>query len=272
MVLCTRRNYSPFQASFTDIKDYSNSVHQSALIKEWPHFSASSFPPNAPHSVTSKVGTDSPQLPHLSMLLNSLSSSSISNNACETISNCNNGITSTAATLAPTSSRTTDSNPSEIPNRIRSTISSPDLLSAKRIDPTPLSFHMASINDMLESKDRVENNVKNEGTPSHFIPLIQSSKHHYLSAANPDAISNGISSSDVISERKVKGHSVKTLDEPLSAKLPKEEEIIKLKTRINELELVTDLYRRHITELDEKCRALEERLERAEIQERNRGG
>ncbi|CAI4034315.1 hypothetical protein SMKI_10G1020 [Saccharomyces mikatae IFO 1815] len=258
--------------SFTDIKDYSNSVHQSALIKEWPHFSASSFPPNAPHSVTSKVGTDSPQLPHLSMLLNSLSSSSISNNACETISNCNNGITSTAATLAPTSSRTTDSNPSEIPNRIRSTISSPDLLSAKRIDPTPLSFHMASINDMLESKDRVENNVKNEGTPSHFIPLIQSSKHHYLSAANPDAISNGISSSDVISERKVKGHSVKTLDEPLSAKLPKEEEIIKLKTRINELELVTDLYRRHITELDEKCRALEERLERAEIQERNRGG
>ncbi|SCV01875.1 LAME_0G19086g1_1 [Lachancea meyersii CBS 8951] len=39
-----------------------------------------------------------------------------------------------------------------------------------------------------------------------------------------------------------------------------QEEMIKLKTRISELELVTDLYKRHILELDAKCRGLEEKL------------
>ena len=248
--------------SYTDIKEYSNSAHQSTFIKERSQFNAASFPLNASHSVTSKTGADSPQLPHLSMLLGSLSNTSISNNASETVSNCNNGIASTAATLAPTSSRTTDSNPSEVPNQIRSTMSSPDIISAKRSDPAPLSFHMASINDMLETRDRAVSNVKAEATSPHFIPLIQSSKAHYIPTANSQSISNGVCSSDAPG-RKIVSHPVKGLDDRLSAKLHKEEEIIKLKTRINELELVTDLYRRHINELDEKCRALEERLERA---------
>ncbi|SCU80115.1 LAFA_0B07580g1_1 [Lachancea sp. 'fantastica'] len=43
-----------------------------------------------------------------------------------------------------------------------------------------------------------------------------------------------------------------------------QEEVIKLKTRISELELVTDLYKRHILELDAKCRGFEERLEDCE--------
>ncbi|SCU82774.1 LANO_0B07492g1_1 [Lachancea nothofagi CBS 11611] len=43
-----------------------------------------------------------------------------------------------------------------------------------------------------------------------------------------------------------------------------QEEVIKLKTRISELELVTDLYKRHILELDSKCRSLEDRLEQRE--------
>ncbi|CUS23850.1 LAQU0S12e01442g1_1 [Lachancea quebecensis] len=47
---------------------------------------------------------------------------------------------------------------------------------------------------------------------------------------------------------------------PLVKLLQSQEEVIKLKTRISELELVTDLYKRHIFELDAKCRALEERL------------
>ncbi|CAI4043610.1 Gzf3p SKDI_10G1070 [Saccharomyces kudriavzevii IFO 1802] len=247
--------------SYTDIKEYSNSSVKSASNKELPQFGASSLPPNA---VASKTGADSPQLPHLSMLLGSLNSTSISNNMSETVSNSNNGIVSTAATLAPTSSRTTDSNPSDIPNQIRSTMSSPDIISAKRSDPTSLSFHMASINDMLETKEPVNSNVKTEGTPPHLIPLIQSSKVPYLSTAHSLSVSNGICRSDVTSERNLTGHPIKALNGPLSTKLHKEEEIIKLKTRINELELVTDLYRRHINELDGKCRGLEERLERAE--------
>lgn len=44
---------------------------------------------------------------------------------------------------------------------------------------------------------------------------------------------------------------------PLTAVLQKEEDVIRLKTRINELELVTDLYKRHIFELDEKCKGLQ---------------
>ncbi|CAI4930905.1 BEM_collapsed_G0030030.mRNA.1.CDS.1 [Saccharomyces cerevisiae] len=257
--------------SYTDVKEYSNSAHQSAFIKERSQFNAASFPLNASHSVTSKTGADSPQLPHLSMLLGSLSSTSISNNGSEIVSNCNNGIASTAATLAPTSSRTTDSNPSEVPNQIRSTMSSPDIISAKRNDPAPLSFHMASINDMLETRDRAISNVKTETTPPHFIPFLQSSKAPCISKANSQSISNSVSSSDV-SGRKFENYPAKDLGDQLSTKLHKEEEIIKLKTRINELELVTDLYRRHINELDGKCRALEERLQRTVKQEGNKGG
>ncbi|CCK73518.1 Gzf3p NDAI_0G05350 [Naumovozyma dairenensis CBS 421] len=48
---------------------------------------------------------------------------------------------------------------------------------------------------------------------------------------------------------------------PLSITLQNEEEMIKLKARITELELVTDLYRRHIFDLDEKCRTLEAKLQ-----------
>lgn len=44
---------------------------------------------------------------------------------------------------------------------------------------------------------------------------------------------------------------------PLTLLYKNEEEVIKLKTRINELELVTDLYKRHIFDLDERCRGLQ---------------
>ncbi|KAG0657239.1 hypothetical protein C6P45_002508 [Maudiozyma exigua] len=46
----------------------------------------------------------------------------------------------------------------------------------------------------------------------------------------------------------------------LSITLKNEEEIIRLKTRINELELVTDLYKKHIFELDKKYRELKKQL------------
>lgn len=48
---------------------------------------------------------------------------------------------------------------------------------------------------------------------------------------------------------------------PLSILYRNEEEVIRLKTRINELELVTDLYKRHIFDLDEKCRGLQLEIE-----------
>lgn len=44
---------------------------------------------------------------------------------------------------------------------------------------------------------------------------------------------------------------------PLALVLQNQEETIRLKTRISELELVVDLYKRHIFELDAKCKMLE---------------
>lgn len=49
---------------------------------------------------------------------------------------------------------------------------------------------------------------------------------------------------------------------PISVQLHNEEEVIRLRTRINELELVTDLYKRHIYELDERCKKLELELKK----------
>ena len=46
----------------------------------------------------------------------------------------------------------------------------------------------------------------------------------------------------------------------LTYKLHNEEEVIKLKTKISELELVTDLYKKHIFQLNEKCKQLEVEL------------
>lgn len=60
-----------------------------------------------------------------------------------------------------------------------------------------------------------------------------------------------------------KTENVKLLEETesqLSITLKNEEEIIKLKTRINELELVTDLYKKHIFQLDKKYRELKKQL------------
>lgn len=48
----------------------------------------------------------------------------------------------------------------------------------------------------------------------------------------------------------------------LNELLNKQENIIKLKSRITELELVTDLYKKHIIKLDDKCKSLEQQLER----------
>ncbi|CAI1553287.1 hypothetical protein SEUBUCD646_0K02520 [Saccharomyces eubayanus] len=57
----------------------------------------------------------------------------------------------------------------------------------------------------------------------------------------------------------------------LTWKLHNEEEVIKLKTKISELELVTDLYKKHIFQLNEKCKQLEVELHsRAPIQPRPR--
>ena len=53
----------------------------------------------------------------------------------------------------------------------------------------------------------------------------------------------------------------------LTWKLHNEEEVIKLKTKISELELVTDLYKKHIFQLNEKCKQLEVELHsRASVQ------
>lgn len=64
---------------------------------------------------------------------------------------------------------------------------------------------------------------------------------------------------DLPVSRQTSGDSIQA-QPPLVKLLQSQEEVIKLKTRISELELVTDLYKRHIFELDAKCRALEERL------------
>lgn len=50
------------------------------------------------------------------------------------------------------------------------------------------------------------------------------------------------------------------MESQLSITLKNEEEIIRLKTRINELELVTDLYKKHIFDLDKKYRELKKQL------------
>ena len=91
--------------------------------------------------------------------------------------------------------------------------------------------------------------------------VIVSSNH---SSSNKDNDQISLKSDPISLEngsRKTEG--VKSLEETesqLSITLKNEEEIIKLKTRINELELVTDLYKKHIFQLDKKYRELRKQL------------
>ncbi|SMN18028.1 similar to Saccharomyces cerevisiae YJL110C GZF3 GATA zinc finger protein and Dal80p homolog [Maudiozyma saulgeensis] len=55
-------------------------------------------------------------------------------------------------------------------------------------------------------------------------------------------------------------YSLEEEDSQLSVVLKNKEEIIRLKTKINELELVTELYKKHILELDKKYRDLKKQL------------
>ncbi|QLL33818.1 hypothetical protein HG536_0F01430 [Torulaspora globosa] len=83
------------------------------------------------------------------------------------------------------------------------------------------------------------------------VPMVQTASALPVSVATPLPLSSVNESA----------RSVHTGQSPLSILYKNEEEVIRLKTRINELELVTDLYKRHIFDLDEKCRELELEIE-----------
>ncbi|AQZ17207.1 GZF3 (YJL110C) and DAL80 (YKR034W) [Zygosaccharomyces parabailii] len=118
----------------------------------------------------------------------------------------------------------------------RSAISSPRMLPQ---NPKQV-YHMSSINDVLETASVREPGQDALSPPSQratTIPLPPPPPLPRVGSPQPAAHAS------------------------LGFQLRNEEEIIRLKTRINELELVTDLYKRHIFELDEKCNSLQEQVQ-----------
>ena len=70
-----------------------------------------------------------------------------------------------------------------------------------------------------------------------------------------------ISGLDTIVQKMQRSDSIYDDSSQLSAALKNEEEIIKLKTKVEELEMVINMYKKHIFELDRKYQTLKERIE-----------
>lgn len=125
---------------------------------------------------------------------------------------------------------TKSSNDGIMYNRQNSTVSSPGLSPQSISGNNQLSMPIVSLKDVLKND--------NSDTPTSVIGVRDHSQDNSAPVINRDI--------------------------PVNVILPYEEEAIRLKARINELELVTDLYKRHIFELDDKCKRLEEELKEKE--------
>ncbi|SCU86051.1 LADA_0D11936g1_1 [Lachancea dasiensis] len=88
----------------------------------------------------------------------------------------------------------------------------------------------------------------------------QESEKHFYGNGHGGGAQASIRTLTPHDSRHSSGEVIMPASASLMSLLQSQEEVIKLKTRISELELVTDLYKRHIVELDTKCRSLEERL------------
>ncbi|KAL3231164.1 Protein GZF3 [Nakaseomyces bracarensis] len=176
-----------------------------------------------------------------------------------------------------------------------------NLVNNKKIRSSPLNQHNefnSLENSLNEGKRNTTPRKGSQGSPGANIPIrdsrnsnTYSSKDKYVQPQpldtshlshippNPHILSKGkLSPTDPLSGRRVSNSEINHLkgmdmpdypasstsdhNIPISVQLHNEEEVIRLRTRINELELVTDLYKRHIYELDERCKKLEMELKK----------
>lgn len=211
-------------------------------------------------------------------------------------------ITPTATTLSPSQSATqlphlssllgevNSNNQTPLPNNTiedRTSISSPNMMPQNPSMSRQLSFHMTSINDVLNTANGNSNANANPNEETNSIqapnahkniPLTANSSstslvrgpsvsHGYTSPPPPQPpappqraatlpIPHSIQKAPHSNDLQQQGQN-SAIEIPINVTLQNEEEVIKLKTRISELELVTDLYKRHIFELDEKCKSLQ---------------
>lgn len=166
----------------------------------------------------------------------------------------------------------------------RSAVPSPKTVPQNNSMGRQLSFHMTSIKDVLNSgaNDNKTASYQNVTNSHNNIPVTASSSTSSLvrgssipqrfasppPSAAPQRSStlpmpatmqpqSSISNDHQQLQQQHHHQSLVGHEVPLTVTLQNEEEVIKLKTRINELELVTDLYKRHIFELDERCKMMQ---------------
>lgn len=80
------------------------------------------------------------------------------------------------------------------------------------------------------------------------------------SEKNSEILNIGINSKEHILGKIESSTRDKSSFYSLDRMLQNEEEVIRLKTRVNELEMMTNLYKKHIYELDDRCKELENEL------------
>lgn len=118
--------------------------------------------------------------------------------------------------------------------------------------------HFSTSPPPMDLQQNMPNSNSSSSSNTHF-------RHHSSHTLLPD---RSHSSSNIMSNNDIglnASHPISPMTKQenkpsLTMVLQSQEEVIKLKTRINELELVTDLYKRHVFELDSKCKSLEQEL------------
>ncbi|GAV53660.1 hypothetical protein ZYGR_0AK01620 [Zygosaccharomyces rouxii] len=150
----------------------------------------------------------------------------------------------------------------------RSTVSSPSML-----PQNPKVYQMSSINDVLSpanafpppppAQQQQQPQQLQQQPSSHFTEVrghLSPPPHPQYHQPQPTLLPFALPrvNSPQPNQQQQQQQQQQQSQPVLETQLRNEEEIIRLRARINELELVTDLYKRHIFELDEKCKSLQD--------------
>ncbi|AET40741.1 Gzf3p Ecym_6365 [Eremothecium cymbalariae DBVPG len=128
--------------------------------------------------------------------------------------------------------------------------------------------------DLRKHQQQTQDSYSSYSYPLHLSPMSSTQRPHVgsikksvtaetLNNITPNNGSNITTTSSTypLSSSQTMSNPPNDTQIPLSQVFQLQEEVIKLKTRLNELELITDLYKRHIFELDDRCKSLEIKLQ-----------
>ncbi|CCH61045.1 hypothetical protein TBLA_0D05530 [Henningerozyma blattae CBS 6284] len=212
-------------------------------------------------------------LPRLSSLLDNVTStptdhkpilSSINNTLHNTLSN--SSLSSTQNTNPIIRRKSSDALRQPRQTRNNNTNSS-TTSTATTNNNSAISINRTNSNSNIHSNNQINKNNQPTSSPSSASPITTGTNTSINGSIIPPNILNSLLNSNTTAITNSQTNLINLPFQenlPLSINIQYQENLIKLNSRINELEIMNDLYRKYIFNLDEKCKDLEKKLQEKE--------